>query len=165
LTNQDAAQGMLRQYSLSVDDARGLWSRKIEEIPSLFARIVYMAGLRNVTGRYKDPELAAIVGSSVCHDVIKAAHSKAFSVWFSLNWTARTTDLKPYLVTLGFRGSPARWPISWEQVCKDIVPCDASINDVQLFLGTVTAVIDMLSHVELNEPSRPKNCTQCIHLR
>src|SRR4029450_12051535 len=124
-----------------------------QDIPSLFARIIYMSSLRNSRHKYTESEFISAFDRGICHRIIEEAHSSTFRVWLSMDWRAKAADLKPYLLTLGFRGSPFRQSLPWNHLCEDIVPNDASVNEVQLFLSTVHTVVHVLADLERQIPS------------
>jgi hypothetical protein len=125
-----------------------LWADKLRTIPSLFARLVYMSRLRRQKCRYFEPELSALCGRSTCHQVIAEAHLAAFRQWIAMGFRAKTADLKPYIATLGFRGSAVRKPQDWLQLARQIVPEDASALERQLFAAAFEAVFRLLDDME-----------------
>jgi hypothetical protein len=128
--------------------AAQLWADKLRTIPSLFARLVYMSRLRRQNCRYFEPELSNRCGRSSCHQVIEVAHLGAFRQWLAMGLRAKTADLKPYIATLGFRGSAVRRPQEWLQLAPQIVPEGASEHERQLFVAAFQAVFRLLDDME-----------------
>jgi hypothetical protein len=128
-------------------EASVLWQEKLGTIPSLFGRLVYMARLRGRT-RYFEPELSLISGRSLCHHVIEAAHLAVFRQWLAMGLRTKAADLRPYIATLGFRGSAVRNPQDWLQLVRGTLPETASPHERELFVAAFEAVVRLLDEME-----------------
>ena len=137
-----------RPKHVGFHDAAELWADKLRSIPSLFARLVYMSRLRRQKCRYFEPELSTLCGRSICHQVIERAHLAGFRQWLAMGLRAKTADLKPYIATLGFRGSAVRKPQAWLQLARQVVPDSASAHERQLFSAAFEAVFRLLDEME-----------------
>jgi hypothetical protein len=133
---------------LTFCEARELWEEKLHSIPSLFARLVYMSLLRGRTQRYFDPELSSLSGRAVCHQVIDAAHVATLRQWLAMSLRSKSMDLKPYIASLGFRGSAVRKSEDWLCLAGKAVPDSASFHERQLFVAACEAVIRILDAME-----------------
>ena len=115
--------------------AKLLWQERIQEIDPLFAQIVYLARLRSASGRYRDPVLARVMSSTMCHRLIGDAHRHAFRDWLTLSLRAKCRDLRAYRASICLQ--PGEIPISsWSRLCRELVPSGVSITELTLFLDT-----------------------------
>jgi hypothetical protein len=121
-----------------------LWEQRLNSIPTVFGRMVYMAQQRRMHGRYTDPELVTTVSQTVCARVIREAHMKVFRIWLSLSMEEQAADLKPYFQTITFSGAPHDLRIKWNQLCRDLIPPRVSSTEVNLFLGTAQTLLRFL---------------------
>jgi hypothetical protein len=128
---------LIRRY----EDVARLWDERINTIPTVFGRMVYMAQQRQAYGRYSDSEIAKMTSQATCERVIRDAHVRAFRVWLALSLEEKTADLKPYFQTLTFTGPPHELRIRWDRLCRDLIPPRISSTEVNLFLGTAQTVL------------------------
>lgn len=114
------------------------WAEKVEQIPSLFARLVYFATLKETeAGSYFCPELGC---PSLQQDqIVQQTHSETFLRFLALPLCQMAEDLVPYLETFG-----GRVPRLGE-LARDLIPSDASLEAVVFFLGTIQ-ILDSLLH-------------------
>jgi hypothetical protein len=133
---------------LTFCEASELWEQKLRSIPSLFARLVYMSVLRSSTQKYVESELSSLAGRGVCHQVIDAAHVATLRQWLAMSLRAKSVDLKPYIASLGFRGSAVRNAQDWLCLAGEVVPTSASFYEKQLFAAALEAVVKLLDAME-----------------
>lgn len=112
------------------------WREQIASIPSLFGRLLYFAGLRDhATGKYFCSELNC--ASSEQDRIMREAHAETFYAFLALPLSRIAEDLIPYLETFDAR-SPRL-----EDLVKDIIPPDAGLESVVLFVGTVEVILSL----------------------
>jgi hypothetical protein len=130
--------------ALGAEQAAKLWKRKLYQIPSLFARLIFMAGLKASSGRYSDPELVNYTSRRICNRIIRDAHSETFREWLGLDLRAKMADLKPYLECLGKEDSHSLLGISFCRLSRDILPRSVTINEIAMFTDIVQTVMRLL---------------------
>jgi hypothetical protein len=133
---------------VAAPEAQELWAAKLRTVPSVFARIVYMSRLCGRTRRYFESELASISSRAICHQVVQHAHLASFRMWLTLGLRAKIADLRPYLASLGFRGSPVRDSAVWIELARSVVPDTASDNERDVFVATLDTVIRLLNELD-----------------
>jgi hypothetical protein len=135
-----------REAVLGLERDRGceLWSRKLEQIPSLFARLIFLSGLRARGGKYRDGELAKITSPRIADQIIRDAYCRTFRTWLALGIRAKVADLKPYLICTGAEDPHSLLSISFSRLCRDLLPPKVSINELAMFSETVQTVLKLL---------------------
>ena len=84
------------------DRAAETWLRTIEQIPTQFGRLVYLAGLRNAnSGTYKHHGLAQASGGEDAERIIRLSHEQVFAAWLNLGLRQQYEDLQRYLAGVG----------------------------------------------------------------
>lgn len=124
--------------------ASALWKRKLQQIPSVFARMVFLAGLKGRSGRYSDAELVNCTSRGLCNRIIRDSHSETFREWLGLDLRRKMADLKPYLECLGKEDSHSLLGISFRRVSHDLLPPSFTINEITMFTDTVQTVMRLL---------------------
>ena len=132
---------MKTKQALPIEDVEALWQQRLNTIPTVFGRMVYMAQQRRLYGRYTDPDIEAWTTAAVCQRVIRDAHLRVFRAWLALDIGAKATDLKPYFQTITFVGPVHDLRLQWHQLCRDLIPPRVSATEVNLFLGTAQTLL------------------------
>ncbi len=127
---------------LSKSDGEIVWRSKLEAIPSVFARLFYVAGLRNREGAYREAGLESKVPIGIADDIIRDSHLICFRGWLSMGLQHKTEDLRPYLASLlsPRAKSGQGWEKAWADLFRDLIPSDASLTEIKLFLNTASIV-------------------------
>jgi len=82
--------------------AASSWARTVEQLPTRFGRLVYLAGLRNAnSGVYKHHGLAQACDAAGAERIIRASHEAAFAEWLNLDLQRQHEDLDRYLSDVG----------------------------------------------------------------
>lgn len=110
--------------------------RDLQQIPSLFARLVFLSRAPGPLVRSSRP---------VPRRMIQVLQCKLFREWLRLDLREQAADLEPYLATLGQEPGSIRIRHLILRLCRDIVPAEACRAEVRLFLGTVEVVLEYLS--------------------
>lgn len=114
---QAGLRGVLRELAL-------------QQIPSLFAQLIFLSGLRD--DGCTDPVLAKL-------------RQSVFTNWLSLNCEQQLNDLVPYLSALACTPQELRFRSTLLRLCHDIVPEEASNDEVRLFVRKVDAILYTLA--------------------
>ena len=79
-----------------------VWKRTLEQIPTIFGRLVYLASLRNAnTGCYQHFGLAQLYGADEADRVLRQSHERIFAKWLNFDLSAQRKDLESYLAGVG----------------------------------------------------------------
>jgi hypothetical protein len=118
-------------------------SARLREIPSLFARLVFLADLGRPRSHTRGLLYPTSDSLSVETDGISRLSSQLFREWLTLSTKNKTEDMKLYLASLGHAGVPDRG--EFLEFVRQIVPGDASLPEKDFFLGTVQFITDVLA--------------------
>lgn len=121
--------------------AAELLDQQLNEISSVFARLVFLASRRAPGGYYVNPELTHLTSRAVCQRLMREAHRRAFRSWLSLDLENKIQDMKHYLKVVHPRESLSDARETWEKLLRDLVPLNASPTESYLFLGTSSTVL------------------------
>lgn len=78
-----------------------LWSRTLNQIPTMFGRLVYLSSLRNPnTNSYFHYGLAVRFGDRASRAAIKNSHAELLRQWLRVPLADRTQDVREYLTGL-----------------------------------------------------------------
>jgi hypothetical protein len=117
--------------------AAEMWRRTLSQIPTHFARLVYLAGLRDrPTGRYVHQSLIEAIGRELADRTIANIHYDVFAEWIALPLSRQKADLDQYLATS--RG------LAVVDVYRDIVPAAAHDVERQLYLTDLETLLALL---------------------
>jgi len=86
--------------------AAELWRKTLQRIPTHFGRLVFLASLRDLSGRYAHPPLSQIVGHEITDRTLRHSHHEIFSQWLSFSLSRQKADLDEYQHASGVRGAP-----------------------------------------------------------
>lgn len=127
--------------------AINLWRHTLEQIPSLFGRLSYLASLRNLnSGRYEHFGLAQRFDAEEADRVLRASHIQVFSQWLSYGLQDQKLDLEEYLssVDTELAAVLANWiRLAPYQAC---VPADTRPVERELFLADLGRILEMLKY-------------------
>lgn len=131
--------------NLRLNAAADLWRNTLSQIPCLFGRLVYLAGLRNPnTGQYEHHGFAARFGDEEAHRVLRDSHRETFEAWLSLPLKEQRADLQVYLHSLE---TDRRTVIeAWLRLRSyhAIFPADAHDAEIQLHVANLDALLELL---------------------
>ena len=89
-------KGVLERTALA-----DLWKHTLSSIPSVFGRLVCLAGLRDPnSGRYKHYGLATAFGREESSAALRDSHRQVFREWLKLGLPEKSADLFEYLLGL-----------------------------------------------------------------
>jgi hypothetical protein len=134
-----------RERAASCGGVLQLWKQQVCNIPSVFGRLAFLAGLKNPeTGRYTNFYLSAQLGTVEADKVIRTSHLEVFFEWLSFNLQEQHADLNLFLASVeGHRRqilaacavlAPHVW---W-------IPDEAQEHERRLYLADLEATLEPL---------------------
>ncbi|MCS7314723.1 MAG: hypothetical protein RMI94_03855 [Bryobacterales bacterium] len=122
-----------------------VWKRTLSQIPTVFGRLVYLAGLRDPnTGRYEHFGLAQMFGDDEAHQALCESHLVAFSQWLSFTLEQQKQDLDRYLESL--HRDPRTVLETWSRVqpYRNLIPASAPETERRLYLADLETLLEVL---------------------
>lgn len=112
--------------------------RKLARISGAFARLGYLASLRNsATGQYFEESLAKLVGQKAADRTLCNCHHQAFSEWLGFSLELQKSDLDECL-------APLTEPVNVLQYIH-LVPPTAREVERQLYLTDLETLLELLN--------------------
>lgn len=121
------------------------WARTLEQIPTQFGRLVYLAGLRNAnSGRYLHHGLKQACGAEAAESIIRTSHEEAFAGWLSRDLREQHDDLETYLRDVGEdrRAVLETWGVL--EPYKALPPAAAGEPERLLYETDLEIILDLL---------------------
>jgi hypothetical protein len=118
----------------------------LEQIPTAFGKLVYLASFRNPdSGRYQADETAEMFSAYSVHRTLQRAHWKAFHNWQSLGLKEKKSDLKRY-ADAGAGSAP--WLALWadSDAAHRLMPAACAECERTLFLTELGMMLELLAH-------------------
>jgi len=110
-----------------------VWQRTLEQIPTAFGRLVYLASLRNTnTGCYQHFGLAQLYGADEADRVLRSSHENVFGEWLNFDLEAQKSDLAAYLRGVGDDRSTVL--DAWASLSPHKALTPAAAGDAERFL-------------------------------
>lgn len=136
--------------------AQDLWRRTLQQIPSLYGRLVYLASLRHPnTDRYEHHGFAARFGEEKADRVLRSNHEEVFQDWLSLSVREKKDDLNTYLSSID---DNKRLVVeTWLKIMpfRNLLPGAARGVEGDLFLVDFRVLLELLrSEYGAAEPDR-----------
>lgn len=125
--------------------AEDLWRRTLEQLPTCFGRLVYLASLRSSnTGTYEHHGLAQIYGAEEADRALRQSHQQVFAEWLCYGLERQKEELGDYLRRLD--ATPQLAIENWIRFTpyRNFVPADAREAERRLFLSDLDLVMEML---------------------
>lgn len=124
-----------------------LWRRTLSQIPSIFGRLVYLAGLRNVnTGKYEHHGLALVFGEDEANRALKKSHAHTFQEWLAFNIEQQKADLSLYLSSLATDRRTILENWAQETPYRNLVPGSIRAAEKRLYLADLTAILELMKN-------------------
>jgi hypothetical protein len=125
--------------------ASDLWRNTLSQIPSVFGRLVYLAGLRNQNnGEYEHHGLAMVFGDRDASRALQEAHENAFAEWLGYTLEQQKADLDLYLSSLS---TNKRTIVeTWLKLTpyQNLVPAIVMEMERELYVADLRALLDLL---------------------
>jgi hypothetical protein len=125
--------------------AQELWRRTLAGIPSIYARLAFLASLRDVnTGQYAHHGLAMIFGQREADEAIRCSHEETFLNWLALRLEQQKADLELYFSTLP--ASKRTLVENWLRLApyRAVIPAWASPAQRELYESNFTVLLEAL---------------------
>ncbi|MBI3209334.1 MAG: hypothetical protein HYZ37_10605 [Candidatus Solibacter usitatus] len=135
----------LEYNPLTGNAASDLWRRTLQQIPSLFGRLVYLSSLRDPnSGEYAHHGLAVKFGAEGAAAALRESHEAAFADWLQLGLEGQKRELDLYVDTL----EPGRKRIveSWTTLepYRTLPPASARTLERDLFFSDLEMQLTLL---------------------
>lgn len=128
-----------------INAATNLWRHTLDQIPSVFGRLFYLASLRNSnSGQYEHFGLAQRFGAESADQVLRESHVRIFNQWLSYGLQEQKLDLEEYLsdVDADLPAVIANWiRVAPYQTCP---PAETRQVERELFLSDLGRILEML---------------------
>jgi hypothetical protein len=118
----------------------------LEQIPTAFGKLVYLASFRNPgSGRYQADETAEMFSAYSVHRTLQRAHWKAFHDWQTLALKEKKSDLKRYTEA---GGASTPWLALWSDgdAAHRLMPAACAECERTLFLTELGIMLELLAH-------------------
>jgi hypothetical protein len=125
--------------------AANLWRNTLNQIPSTFGRLVYLASLREQnTGRYQHHGLAQAFGDGEVDAALRDSHEQTFSEWLCYNMEQQKSDLDLYLSS--FQADRRTILGTWIRLSpyRSLIPASAGDPERRLYLADLEALLEIL---------------------
>jgi len=116
--------------------AAELWRKTLQRIPTHFGRLVFLASLRDLSGRYAHPPLSQIVGHEITDRTLRHSHHEIFSQWLSFSLSRQKADLDEY--------QHASFSPPDLATYRDLMPGSAHQVERQLYLTDLETLMELL---------------------
>jgi hypothetical protein len=138
----------LRRESFTHRDVHAdVWKNTLAHIPSVYGRLVYLAGLRDANSPvYRHHGLALMFGREVTSKVLETIHVKVFEEWLGFDLEQQKADLDLYIseftepkqtiVETWLRGTPYR----------TLPPLQAKPAERDLFRHDLEALLEIIKN-------------------
>jgi hypothetical protein len=139
-SRQDPKRGTLERGAIAE-----VWRNTLSQVPTLFGRLVYLAGLIDPnSGRYQHHGLAHYVGEDDADAALRQSHEDCFTTWIAYPLVRQRTDLEEYLS--GIEGDRKVVLRAWLQLerYRECVPASALQVEKELFLGDLETLLALL---------------------
>jgi hypothetical protein len=131
--------------SLDQRAVEDVWRNTLSQIPSVFGRLVYLAGLRNPnSGRYDHHGLALVFGADHANRALKKSHKQAFAEWLTFNLEHQMADLNLYLTDLPEDKKTVLQAWTKLKPYRNVLPSNARPVDRRLYLTELETMLDLL---------------------
>ena len=108
----------------------------LERIPSVFGQIVCLA---------KGFPLISRTAKRVPSSVVRELHGRLFRRWVEMQLADKEADLLPYLATITGDVASLKCRKVMVNLCRDVVPAEATAAEMQLFVGSVETILRSLA--------------------
>ena len=132
---------------LERDAISDLWRNTLSQIPAVFGRLVYFAGVRDAnSGRYEHHGLALVFGENEADRALRRSHIQTFSEWLCFDLEQQKADLDLYLSALL---DDRREVIdTWLRLepFRTLVPTSATKAETELYLSDFRILLALLKN-------------------
>jgi hypothetical protein len=127
---------MAKSQRTPVTDSE-LWRKTLQQIPTVFGRLVFLASLRDpATGHYYHREMAQLIGAEDTDRSLCSSHHQVFQQWLGFSLADQRADLDDYLKP----GDAPRYALPY----RKLVPSTARDVERQLYLADLETLLELL---------------------
>src|SRR4051794_25976117 len=121
-----------------------LWRRTLDQIPSVFGRLVYLSSLRTPSGTYEHYGFAERFGAEAAQTALLNSHERSFQEWLSFTLEPQKAGVDLYLshIIADRRNLTEAW-IRWAHY-KTVAPATARESERQLFQSDFEILLELL---------------------
>ena len=144
-------KGMLER-----DPLADLWKHTLSRIPSVYGRLVYLAGLRDPnSGLYRHHGLGLAFGREDSARALQDSHYNVFGDWLNFPLAAKSSDLTEYLT--GLEDDSAVVATTWlhSGYFRQLVPDQATRAQRMQFEHELGTMLSMIRNVPGGAPLIP----------
>jgi hypothetical protein len=114
-----------------------IWRKTLNQIPTFFGRLVFLASLRDpATGHYYHPALAQSIGAEDADRSLCGSHHQVFQHWLAFSLEEQRADLDEYLRS----SAGPRYALPY----RKLVPPTARDVERQLYLADLETLLELL---------------------
>ena len=120
-----------------------VWRHTLAQLPSLFARLMYLCSLRGTTdGRYHHHGMEARFGESETHLALLESHEETFAAWLGRTIEQQKDDVDLYFTD---PSTEKRTTIeTWLRHPPDVAPITIRESERRLFAADFEALLEVL---------------------
>jgi hypothetical protein len=134
---------MLEQLQTYQQILFDLTANYLEPLPSCYARLSYLVGLRDsFSGRYVHPELASVYGAEPVDQVIAKCHEEVFERLLEMPLNAQAEELRSYLCSQS--GTLEENAILCREKSETWVPPGAPTYLIELYCSNLDVLLELL---------------------
>jgi len=116
----------------------------LQQIPTIFGRLVYLSSLRDRTsGVYEHERLAGLFGPEDADRALRHRHRLIFAEWLGHNLEDQKNDLEEFLTAKLAAGETVTNP-ALAAVYRDVIPPSASEVEKTLYLSDLETLLGLL---------------------
>jgi hypothetical protein len=121
------------------------WRNTLNQIPSIFGRLVYLSSLRDqTTGRYEHHGLTQMFGETETDAALRDSHTDTFAEWLGSSLEQQKADLDLYLSS--FQADRRTIIATWIRLApyRGLVPAAVLDPERRLYLSDLEALLEIL---------------------
>jgi len=143
VSGQEKIQGPVPGWSPSREvPAEDLLEQIVEEIPTVFGRLVYLAAMRDLeSGTYRHPILNQLLPGNEVDRLLRAAHGRIFRLWLEFNLRQQQGDLTRHL-GYGSLGPGLLRRLRDRDAFGTLAPPDAATHEKTLFAADLAVMMN-----------------------